>query len=250
MKAYVINLERRTDRREHVEQELSKMPYIDFEIVKAVDGRAMTPEEKSKRFDIDKFEKRYSKQADNGAVGCELSHQKCYKKIVNSSENYALIFEDDMVVKTDLNQILEDTKSLYESNKPIIILFGGWFWWNTKHKLNKTCIASIHDGFLAQGYLITKSAAELLLDERPFITSDDWRYIIKRGVTVYGVIPHPLEQMWTGSNDIGYGKSYMIRLSLKYRLRLYGIELIRRLYKLFGHFESCLWLDNLNGHVV
>lgn len=250
MKAYVINLEKRTDRREHIEQELSKMPYIDFEIVNAVDGRVMTLEEKSKIFNIEKFEKRYSKKADNGAVGCELSHQKCFKKIINSSENYALIFEDDMIVKTDLKQILEDTKLLYESNNPVIILFSGWFWWNTKHKFNKTCIVSIHDALLSQGYLITKSAAELLLEERPFITSDDWRYIISRGVNVYGIIPHPLEQIWTDSSDIGYEKSNIIKLTLKYRLRLYGRELIRKLYKFCGHFESCLWLDNFTGDVV
>lgn len=250
MKAYVINLEKRTDRREHIEQELSKMPYIDYEIVNAVDGSLMTHEEKSKLFDIDKFEKRYSKKADNGAVGCALSHQKCFKKIINSSDNYALIFEDDMIVKTDLKQILEDTKTLYESNKPVVILFSGWFWWNTKNKLNKTCIARIHDALLAQGYLITKSAAKILLDERPFIVSDDWRYIISRGVNVYGVIPHPLEQMWTDTSNIGYEKTNKIRIALKYRLRVYGTELIRRLYKFCGHFESCLWLDNFHGDVV
>lgn len=30
-----------------------------------------------------------------GVIGCCLSHLKCYNKIINSNDDYALIFEDD-----------------------------------------------------------------------------------------------------------------------------------------------------------
>ena len=39
MKTFIINLERRPDRREHIENFYPKIPILDTEIVKACDGK-------------------------------------------------------------------------------------------------------------------------------------------------------------------------------------------------------------------
>ena len=52
--------------------------------------------------------------------------------------------------------------------------------------------------FLTHAYIINREAASLLIEQRPFITADDWFYIRKKGVKLYAVLPHLLDQDWSG----------------------------------------------------
>lgn len=70
---YYINLESRTDRKEHVENELKKLG-IDFK-------------------NVERFNAIMSK---NGALGCSMSHLKCLQIAKEKDYEYVFICEDDI----------------------------------------------------------------------------------------------------------------------------------------------------------
>ncbi|MCY6319736.1 glycosyltransferase family 25 protein [Bacteroides uniformis] len=107
MRTYIINLKRSVDRRIYMEGQCRKLPFLNVEYINAVDGRNMSPDERTAAFDEKEFEKRYSVKVRPGEIGCTLSHQKCYKKIVEEHLPYALILEDDISLSVDIKAALE-----------------------------------------------------------------------------------------------------------------------------------------------
>ena len=89
MKTYVINLERSPERKAYMQKILQSVPFLELEFVTAVDGKAMSEEAREKQFDAVKFHSRYSNYPRPGEIGCTLSHQKCYRKIVEEDVQYA-----------------------------------------------------------------------------------------------------------------------------------------------------------------
>ncbi|MEM7132763.1 MAG: glycosyltransferase family 25 protein [Chloroflexota bacterium] len=101
---WVLNLERDTDRRLFMEQQLTERG-VDFELIKAVDKETLTQEELSL----------YSKQAalnctgrelSRGEIGCALSHAKMWQRMVDEQIPEVLILEDDVRVSRGLCQVL------------------------------------------------------------------------------------------------------------------------------------------------
>ena len=179
-------------------QDLIKFGLIP-EFVEAVDARGMTEREKNVFFDTELFCKRYVKEVRPGEIGCTLSHQKCYRKLVESRDKYALILEDDIVIRHNIDTLVPEIEKLLNTDEPRVILLSGWYWYlGTKTIKQHYCLARVYDAFLTHAYIINREAASLLIEQRPFITADDWFYIRKKGVKLYAVLPHLLDQDWSG----------------------------------------------------
>ena len=201
MKTYIINLKEATERREYVQKQLALLASsLSVEFVEAIDGRRMSKAEQDKFFDLGRFRLRYTKEARPGEIGCTLSHQKCYRKLVESGEEYALILEDDIVVRRNVELMFSEIKEMLVSDQPCIILLSGWYWYlSAKPIAQKYSLAKVYDAFLTHAYVINRAAASLLIEHRPFITADDWFYIRKKGVKIYAFLPHLLDQEWSGA---------------------------------------------------
>jgi GR25 family glycosyltransferase involved in LPS biosynthesis len=81
MHVYCINLERRPDRRAHAQKEFDREGLTDVEFFKATDGRVDAPE----YIFVSKSE-----------YGCNDSHFRIYRDIVQKGHPRALILEDDV----------------------------------------------------------------------------------------------------------------------------------------------------------
>jgi glycosyl transferase family 25 len=98
--SFYINLEHRTDRREHVESELLKIGIT------------------AHRFNAIKME--------NGAIGCSMSHLKLLQDAQKNNLDHILIIEDDIkfldpeLFKTQINKFFELHKNDWD-----VILFAG-----------------------------------------------------------------------------------------------------------------------------
>jgi len=90
---FVINLDRRKDRREHLKKELSRLD-ISYTRVSAVDG------EDEGVPDIDGLTP--------GEVGCILSHKKVLEKIIEEKVRLPLILEDDIIFEDKFNLRFEN----------------------------------------------------------------------------------------------------------------------------------------------
>jgi glycosyl transferase family 25 len=130
--AYYINLEHRTDRKEHVESELRNI------------GISAT------RFNAIKME--------NGAVGCSMSHLKLLQDAVKQNFDHILIVEDDItfldpeLFKTQINSFFQ----LHQNNWDVILLAGNNM--PPYKNIDDTCIqvsrCQTTTGYLVNGHYI------------------------------------------------------------------------------------------------
>lgn len=96
-KAYIIHLERASARRKQVDRMVEACP-MPADIVHAVDGHSLSPEEVSQYYARNRHEPRYPFELKRGEVGCFLSHRKCWRRIVDENLDAALILEDDIEI--------------------------------------------------------------------------------------------------------------------------------------------------------
>ncbi|HUR85628.1 MAG TPA: glycosyltransferase family 25 protein [Solirubrobacteraceae bacterium] len=106
MKAYVINLPRSHDRRRHIEEQLARLE-LEYEIVAATDGSALTPEERERLLDMDAVT-RAPDWLRPGIVGACLSHLAAYRAIAADGAPHALVVEDDAILPPDLVALLAE----------------------------------------------------------------------------------------------------------------------------------------------
>lgn len=241
MKTYVINLERSRDRRTYMEGLLEKLPFLSAEFIAAVDGRVMSEEEKRERFDSERFKKRYAKEVRPGEIGCTLSHQKCYQLLLKSDEKCVLILEDDVVFSRDISGIIARTEKWMDTEVPCILLLSGWFWYSGTEAFYDTFrLARVRDAFLTHAYVINRAAADLLIEKCPCITADDWRYIQKKGVRLRAVLPHLIDQNWSGECPtlINTGKEDSLRGYWKVKIKRKWHVVVLKMYQWFGKFEK------------
>ena len=104
-KVYIINLERRSDRKKKIIEELNKVGIKNYEFINAVDGNDSKIQNLYK-----KLKKNKSKIKSAGHLGCLLSHKKALKKAYSSKLNQILILEDDVFFKND--NFYEELQSL------------------------------------------------------------------------------------------------------------------------------------------
>lgn len=240
MKSLIINLERSVDRKNYMEAQCKKFSFDDIEFIKAVDGNKLSVGERKKFFDIDRFKQRYSIDVRAGEIGCTLSHQKCYRKIVEDNLPFVLILEDDISLHSDISKEIHMLENLIMQVKdPTIILLSGWYWYGRGFFLkDEYRLVNVYDAFLTHSYIINNAAAKLLIEERPFITADDWRYIRQKGVRLQAICPHLIDQNWDGNFVTTVNVEIAKRKSLKWYYRNIGRLTYMKFLKWIGHFEK------------
>lgn len=132
---FYINLEHRVDRKEHVESQLSKIGFNNFE-----------------RFNAIKME--------NGAVGCSMSHLKLLQQALKSGLDHILIVEDDIefldpdLFKTQLDLFLKNRGSKWD----VVLLAGNNM--PPYETIDETCVkvtrCQTTTGYLVNGHYIEK----------------------------------------------------------------------------------------------
>lgn len=242
MKTYIINLKEAVERKEYMNQQFALLPpSLSVEFVEAVDGRVMSEAKLNEKFDSDKFRIRYTKKVRPGEIGCTLSHQKCYRRLVESGEPYVLILEDDLVVRQNWDTLVPEIENLLNTDEPHIVLLSGWYWYLGTRKLKGHYrLATVYDGFLTHAYAINRSAASLLIERRPFTIADDWFYIRKKGVELYAILPHLLDQDWSGQFSTSINRddrkkcSGLWRRKIEVRFHSFYLKILR----IMGRFEK------------
>ncbi|HIE97261.1 MAG TPA: glycosyltransferase family 25 protein, partial [Fuerstia sp.] len=99
-RAFVISLERATERFAHAATLLPQLP-LAGEILPAVDGSAMSPDEVAEVYRQGQHQPNYPFELRSGEVGCFLSHRNAWKQIVERKLDAALVLEDDVCIDQD-----------------------------------------------------------------------------------------------------------------------------------------------------
>lgn len=249
IKTYIINLPKEKERKKHVEEQLSAYidSYLDIEFIEAVDGRIMTEVEREQVFDSHKAFKRYGRKCKPGEIGCTLSHQQCYKKIVSSNNDYALILEDDITINITNNSQWNIIQKIIEiSSKPTVLLLSGNYWYNNVIEKREAGIelVNVFDAYGTFAYLINKQAAQLLIESPSSFIADDWRYLKAKGVKLLAIHPHLISPSDSASipsiitpDTKHNGKIHKQNLLLGQRLKVYARGSVRHFLKFIKHYE-------------
>jgi glycosyl transferase family 25 len=105
---YVINLKKRTDRKQQIEKQLHNLGITNFNIVEAIDGTTNKNIEKiRKSYDSDRAKLTHREMA-NGEIATSLSHVKVCQMIVAKKMSYALILEDDALLTLNFKDLIKN----------------------------------------------------------------------------------------------------------------------------------------------
>lgn len=109
-----INLKRRPDRDKHMRELLKTVQLTKITKIEAIDGKTLIRENINNN---DITSEGINDAFDNnqkiyipltiGAIGCALSHKKCYQYIIDNNIDCCLILEDDVQLDPNFNNLLK-----------------------------------------------------------------------------------------------------------------------------------------------
>jgi glycosyl transferase family 25 len=97
-KAFILHLERASSRAANVQSLRASLP-IESEVLAAVDGVRLSPQEVDQAYARRRFQPRYPFALTRTEVGVFLSHRAAWRRIVDDALDFAFIFEDDAQVE-------------------------------------------------------------------------------------------------------------------------------------------------------
>ena len=167
---YVINLERRPDKKKHMEQQFELTRGLNPHFFVAVDGT--NPDDLSKYdFKIPNwYDPSTGKSMTNGEIGCALSHYAVWKQIVDNVEAgiypdncKVLILEDDVVFLDDFQKKLLEYTSALELNYDMLYVHRKPLNLAAEKKLSPH-INAIQKSYWACAYILTYAGAKKLIN--------------------------------------------------------------------------------------
>ena len=108
MITYLINLKRANDRLVSAKDAFDKVG-INFNLEVAVDGKDLSLPHKN--YSEIKYNLLHGKKTNLGELGCYFSHLNVLKKFLNTTENWALVCEDDIEFHEDIVEIINNALS-------------------------------------------------------------------------------------------------------------------------------------------
>lgn len=247
--AYVINLPQERARKEHICKNLAPYAWLDVQFIDGVDGRLIPePDYKLYGFDLHASFKRYGRKLNPGEIGCVLSHFKCYRTLLESTEEYALILEDDITILRDI-EVIQKLVGHINNETPTILFLSGDYWYKSlKHIGDESYIASVFDAVGAYAYIINRKAAEIILKKNSPITcvSDNWSIYRTQGVKLRAAYPYLIDaniENFESTIQQSYWGEIRSRMGFSHRMNSYYNGLIKRILLAGGHFVSKIRKD-------
>ena len=137
-KIFYINLDKRTDRREEIEQELNQME-LSYERFPAIHNS-------------------------NGIVGCGYSHLSVLKIARDRGYKNVLIFEDDFTFLVEKPELEIQLEQLFNSFNEFDVCFLSYGCNNFEDIPNNTFIKRVVDAHTASGYIVNEKYYSKLID--------------------------------------------------------------------------------------
>ncbi len=186
-KAFVLNLKTDVKRRDHIERQLKKLG-IDYEVIEAVVGKDLSPEN-NPEIDWD-FATKNAYWVSKGLLGCTLSHLKAYQAIADQNLDFGLVLEDDTNLDKRLPEFLNKVGDHLLPNENMLLYYKsfkkcqlkkekdlGWLNFKIARPVNP------HQLIAGNAYIMTKAACiTALAFQKPLkATPDQWWVYHKNG---------------------------------------------------------------------
>ncbi|MEM1973993.1 MAG: glycosyltransferase family 25 protein [Thermoplasmata archaeon] len=252
MRFYVISMSQAVERREKLKTQF-KQTYSNFEIIEGVDGKNLIAAEYFEK--IKCYYDKYLRIVTPGEVGCALSHTRVYETFLKSSDNYALILEDDVIgTDKDIDEIIIIADRIKkEISKDFLWIVGGMegldkskLFLETTRVSNVFLVKELSRRYLYRTvcYVITKNVARRILEiQRSCLhVADEWDKIVPSDVPILysEILKHPMENnsyIETERNKLKKAYKEIISKSLKMGLdnKIHSLKLlIQSLFMIFS----------------
>ncbi len=220
--AYVINLEKNSDRKIKFLEEWNNIDDR-INIIKAVDttnGMWLNYEHKMSKKAveelkeaIEKKERKTNSSLTEGAVGCYLSHLKCWRRFIKESKSendYCLIFEDDSTIPKDLFETTSNIVNKINTKWGMILL--GWQAINEYFDFNEDLLIP-NKFWFTHAYLLSNFGARKLLELHHKVEVQVDAFMSKniKEVKIFGVVDNICIQ----KNGCGYTDIQNLKTSKK-----------------------------------
>lgn len=195
----IINLDERTDRLDHMRREMTRRE-LEFERVAAV--KASEPEVIRAANMLPKNSSGRTISA--GALAIFLSHRKCWERLVSSQDQYAMIFEDDILMADGISEYVSDFWVPRDADIVRLETFGTRVHVDSKQfeisigSRHLTRLRSSHLG--AACYVISRRAATYLLERTKSVSEAvdealfNERSAFFKTLVIYQMVPAPAVQ--------------------------------------------------------
>ena len=162
---FVINLPQQTERRASILDQFRKIN-IEPELIQAVDGRRLDDETIATHYSQTAANEKNGREMTLGEIGCALSHQSVYRKMIDERISWAMIVEDDAALGNDFLELLDVISKQINSSTSEIILFSHverYTQWGRKRIFDRYSLVKPTRANGSQCYLLTVTAAHALL---------------------------------------------------------------------------------------
>ncbi len=228
IKAFIIHLERATERRQQVEALTAQLP-VPAEIITAVDARNLSDAELNAAYKPRLHKPYYPFRLNRNEIACFLSHRKSWQAIIDQNLDGALVLEDDVALTAAFPAAYAAATATLDQSGLIRLPF------RADRETGDTVFNSgatqvirpvpVGLGMVAQ--LISRDAARILLEktkmfDRPVDTFAQMNWIT--GLNPLSVVPGGMQEI---SANLG-GSTLKQRRSLAHKLHR---ELMRPFYR-------------------
>lgn len=203
MEIYLVSLKDDVKRREELKKRFPKY-YDSFKVIDAVDGRKLSAKEYFQK--TAHFVKYYNRMMSPSELGCSLSHFNIFADFLSSSEEFALVLEDDVIgTDNDIDKIIKISKLLNENALLICgcqdglgsvdFLYGKK---NLNEQFWELSNFSYEYVLRTASYLVTKNSAKAILDyqNKEIMLADNWdKFFVNTPIKIYftDIFAHPVE---------------------------------------------------------
>ncbi len=191
----LINLDRSPERLDAMRRQLGGLG-LAYDRLPATDGARLDPGTLARYYSEALNLRQYHKRLTSGEIGCYISHLRAWEMIVARGWDYALVLEDDLVLRPEFPDALAALAAL-PAGWEMVKLVGG----RAKAVAHRIPMGkfSLVDYYKAPVYTsaqaVSRTAAEKLLRTRlPFgrPADVDLQLPWETGVRVQGLEPHPV----------------------------------------------------------
>ena len=157
----VVNLERRLDRKEQTIAKFKEQGIVDYKFIEAVDGQKLDV-----GVDIIELFKGNDYGNRKGFIGCALSHYNLWKQLLQSSDEYYYIMEDDVSIEPNYYEKIKSIDYL----KYDILFLGYSMYSSVREKIERVDEFSIGRLSMSQyvggtfAYSINRTGAKKMID--------------------------------------------------------------------------------------
>ncbi|WP_449543510.1 glycosyltransferase family 25 protein [Enterobacter ludwigii] len=189
MRIFIINLKSSPERRAKMEAQLNALG-LPHEFIEAVDGKLMSENERKS------VSQKINYAFVPGEIGCALSHQKIYKKMIEDNIENAFILEDDVILNESFKKIAQTL--IIPSDKSTVVLLSRpnkYFKKPLKKITGSYHLHKTQQATTAHCYALNKKAAQSLLNGLYpiWMTADKWSLFEDLSmISVYSVMPTPV----------------------------------------------------------